>query len=231
MNHIEQQRLRLARSLHDTLQEFIVIIMQLQGIANPADPSDRSMRVNRGLQAAERGLHQSRRLLHEIREISPSPAQQRPTPLFEAVHETLDEVLGHTSVRFALRCPRGMTLPPVVQQEFLGIVREAAMNVVKHADARQVDCQILADDRGMRLELRDDGRGAVSPTASRGYGLRGMKERAAAIGARFEMRSERHVGSTVALTIPGWLQRERIAGRLARRLPAVRDPSEFSHAC
>ena len=77
------------------------------------------------------------------------------------------------------------------------ILRESVTNVARHARARHCAIRLARNDGGVTLEVRDDGRGA---TLYEGKGVRGMAERAARLGARFEIL--RDDGTAVRLTLP-----------------------------
>ena len=72
------------------------------------------------------------------------------------------------------------------------IAQEALNNVARHAKATEVWVDLRQGDDGIRLEIGDDGRGFDAAVASAGhFGLRNMRERAEAIGARFRCRQRR----------------------------------------
>jgi len=85
------------------------------------------------------------------------------------------------------------------------VCQEALNNVVKHAQASSVDVTFMLDDEGIALEVRDDGRG-IGPgdTGKRGrFGLRGMQERALALGGSVAVGvRDDGPGTSVRLTLP-----------------------------
>lgn len=83
------------------------------------------------------------------------------------------------------------------------IAQEALQNVVKHAQARRVRVALGADGRGVTLEVADDGVG-FDPSAGTGslsYGLRGVAERAALIGARLTVESRVDAGTLLRVRL------------------------------
>ncbi|MFT3720815.1 ATP-binding protein [Pseudorhodoferax sp.] len=100
--------------------------------------------------------------------------------------------------------PDELVLPPAAALQLLRLVQEAVNNVVKHAGARSITFETLAAPAPDRLvlEIRDDGQGfdtTASPTV--GHGLAGMRQRAAAAGARLDIRSGAG-GTCLRLTLP-----------------------------
>jgi two-component system nitrate/nitrite sensor histidine kinase NarX len=98
-----------------------------------------------------------------------------------------------------------MPLAPDDQLQVMHILQEALSNVRKHAGASRVEIE-LARGPGYRFRVRDDGRGFVvgSPPASGSdhVGLSIMRERAARIGARVDVRSGLGAGTEVLLNVP-----------------------------
>jgi signal transduction histidine kinase len=88
----------------------------------------------------------------------------------------------------------------------LRVVQEAIANVVKHAAAHTVRVRLDFDPRGMRVSVRDDGRGfTVDPethTYGGHWGLLGMRERAARVGGTISVRSARGEGTEIVLAAP-----------------------------
>jgi signal transduction histidine kinase len=88
-----------------------------------------------------------------------------------------------------------------MENEFLRIVQEALTNVGKHAAASKVHIRwSIADGRGI-LVVEDDGRGFDPALGIRGnaYGLVGMRERAASVGAILSISSEPGQGTTITV--------------------------------
>ncbi len=98
------------------------------------------------------------------------------------------------------------TLPAHVETALYRISQEALQNVMKHAQAQHVHIGLHeAADGRVVLTIGDDGVGFEPSDASgsQSYGLPGMQERAALIGAQLDLRSRRGEGSAVIVTLPG----------------------------
>src|SRR5581483_9068449 len=93
-----------------------------------------------------------------------------------------------------------------VEYNLLRIAMEAVSNSVKHSGARTVELALNCSPEQVRLSIKDDGSGSVresNGTARVGhYGLIGMKERAAQIGADLQYVSEPGRGTTVSVLLP-----------------------------
>ena len=84
----------------------------------------------------------------------------------------------------------------------LRILQEALTNVRRHAQAQQVWIRCRRDDRGVSIEIEDDGCGFVLERIEGGYGLRTMHERADSIGGGLEISSRPGAGTSVLLHLP-----------------------------
>jgi hypothetical protein len=98
-------------------------------------------------------------------------------------------------------------LNPVVREEAYRIVGEAVRNAFKHAQARHIIVTIHYDAQQLRLTIRDDGKGMDEETIRRQqptghFGLPGMRERAAIVRGRLEVRSAMGFGTEIELRIP-----------------------------
>lgn len=101
-------------------------------------------------------------------------------------------------------------LPPRTEAELLRIVQEILTNAARHAAPSRVSVAATTDRRGLRIDIRDDGRGFVpSSEAEAGLGITGMRERAGLIGASVDLRSAPGRGTRVTVTLPrrAWVER------------------------
>ena len=92
-------------------------------------------------------------------------------------------------------------LPPDVEYNLLRIAQEAILNAVKHSGARTLRVSLDSTEHHLQLSVKDDGAGFDdSDTAPVGhYGVIGMKERAAQIGAKLQVTTAPGRGTTVSV--------------------------------
>lgn len=126
--------------------------------------------------------------------------------------------LSGTPVRFRARHDTPMNIELKVRNHLYRIAQEAVQNALKHAGATAIDIELIYGTDGIRLEILDDGRGLPDdhPTGA-GLGMRTMRFRASAIGARL-LVGRRADGSGNAVVCE--LSRHRDAGMSIRRAPA-----------
>jgi signal transduction histidine kinase len=95
---------------------------------------------------------------------------------------------------------------PALCKEAYDIGREAMTNAFRHAHAAKIEAEVGYENSGVRLSIRDDGQGIDQTIVDSGrpghWGLRGMRERARAMGAELKIRSCPGAGTEVELTIP-----------------------------
>jgi signal transduction histidine kinase len=190
-----EERRRMARDLHDGLaQELAFIAAQATVLARGPNASPRHLLLQG---AAERALDESRRGI---------AALTRPTdePLAVTIAQTAEEVGSRLGARVHLDLEDHIRLGGVEREALVRITREAVTNAVRHGDAGTVTVR-LANHDGVLLEVLDNGRGFDPDEAdhlSGRLGLQSMEERAAQIGATFELASRPSRGTSVRVRIP-----------------------------
>jgi hypothetical protein len=146
---------------------------------------------------------EARRLVWDLR-----PEALSAAPLGEALGRLADRVAEETGLD-ATATVTGTPRPLSADTEvtLLRVTREALANVTKHAGAGRVAVTLSYMDGEAALDVRDDGAG-LAPAADDGHGrggglgLRGMRERAGALGGRLAVESAPGRGTTIAVTVP-----------------------------
>jgi signal transduction histidine kinase len=93
-------------------------------------------------------------------------------------------------------------LPLPIATCLLRIGQEAVANAVRHADPSRLDISISYEKHSVRLSIHDNGRGFMKSGDLLGFGLRGMRKRAAAISGRLEIASQPGEGTRIEVTAP-----------------------------
>jgi len=199
------ERTRIAQELYDTLlQGFLSASMQLHLAVDqlPEGSADRA-RLDQALAVMARATDEGRRVLHGLR-CGNSDAERLEGAFERLSQELASEAMGEYKVTVAGESRR---LHPIIRDEVYRVGREAVVNAVRHARARAVAVEIEYSQRGLRVAVRDDGRGIDSRVlaASRegDGGLSAMRRGAAGIGARLRIRTGSGVGTVVELSVPG----------------------------
>ncbi|WP_432057229.1 sensor histidine kinase [Streptomyces sp. bgisy022] len=209
------ERARLAREMHDSVAKTLHgVALAADGLTRSADAPDvdaARVRQQAALVArsARRAAAESRELLADLRREG-DPDQG--TDVLAELAARTDDFQARTGLTATYRTTGDGTAPPVppaVARQLLTIAAEAMENAHRHAGATRVE--VLAGIHGdlLRISVHDDGRGLPPGTdlqhlrRSGHFGLIGMVERAASVGARIRIgRGTRTHGTEVRLDLP-----------------------------
>ena len=201
----EEERLRVARDLHDqTAQSLSVLVMSLDRLARQdADSEDRAEMVARAKNLAQDILAETRRLMHALR-----PAALDDLGLVPAIRSYAAEQLEHSgvNVKISQRGDAGR-LPRETELTLFRIAQEAINNVARHADASNVTIEVAGNEQSIEMSVVDDGRGikmgsAEGSNSERSLGVQGMRERSRLLGGQLVMESEPGKGTRVFVEMP-----------------------------
>src|SRR5581483_7655429 len=107
------------------------------------------------------------------------------------------EFISRTGIQVVLDLHIAGTLPPKIEFDSYRIVSEALTNVERHAGARRVKISVRSDAHRLSIDVDDDGTGFDPAAPSTGFGVRGMHERATALGGTLTIESSRQTGTIV----------------------------------
>jgi signal transduction histidine kinase len=206
---VAEERLRLARELHDVVAHSMSVIAVQSGVGAHVAES-RPEEVGKALAAIEATsratLEELRRLLGVLRQDSEHQGDLTPVPGLADLDSLLAEVAkAGLAVRLQVEGTPS-PLPAGVDLSAYRIVQEALTNVVRHAGPAQAQVLVGYRDREVTVEVTDDGRGVAAPAgdgrARVGHGLVGMRERVAAFGGDLEAGPRPGGGFRVAARLP-----------------------------
>lgn len=197
----EEERLRIARELHDVVAHNVSVMAIQAGAARVSGNSSHEALASIESTARDT-LSELNRLVGVLRhgseapDLAPQPGlaqvESRIKPLRDA---GIDVTLKVTGERRAL--------PPALDLSAYRIVQEALTNVLKHANATRVEATIDYAADAVTLTIADNGAGAVAPVGgSRGHGLIGMRERVDLFGGELVTGSSPLGGFTVRAKLP-----------------------------
>jgi len=194
------ERARIAREVHDTLaQRFTAVALQIESALSRLEPDDdAAASLVRALDVARRGVDEARRSVTTLRA---SPLENR--PLGEALGGLCRQFTADTGVRIQVDIADVGPLPADVEFELFRIASEALTNIHKHAGAREASLRLDLGRGRVRLTVADAGLGFRARGArGRGFGLRGIGDRARLVGGRATVRSAPGRGTSVTVTVP-----------------------------
>jgi signal transduction histidine kinase len=195
-----QAAARLAREVHDGLSQdlWLVKLKQARLEALPDVPDDIRRAVTDLGETVDRALTAARSIVVDMRS---SGAERSLTEALETLLADFEDDTGiPAEVVHEAAVP---ALDAATMNELVGIVREALTNVRRHADATRVLVEIRGAGEILELRVVDNGRGFDPADLARGgFGLKGMVERAAAVGGAVTVESRPSDGTRVVVRLP-----------------------------
>nr|WP_257584263.1 sensor histidine kinase [Streptomyces sp. TLI_146] len=199
----DEERLRIARELHDVLAHSISVINVQAGVGLAlldSDPEQARTALTTIKSASKEALGEVRQVLDTLR--APGDAPRSPAPGLDRLPELVEQAAaaGLTVRTATTGSPRA--LPPGADLAAFRIVQEALTNVVRHSGSRTA--RVVLDYAPDVLELRvdDDGPAGPGDAGGSGNGLIGMRERAAALGGTIDAGPRPDGGFRVVARLP-----------------------------
>jgi two-component system, NarL family, sensor histidine kinase UhpB len=196
----EEERRRLARDLHDEVnQSLTAILLRLEALSHSAPPE-----LGEELGELKRIVNQAMtELLQLARQLRPTALDDH--GLLPAMASQVRRFAAQTGIKADLNASGSEEgrLAPDEEIAVFRIAQEALANVARHAAASSVQVDLRADDDGVSLTVRDDGRGfELERPGGNGLGLGGMAERARLVGGELTIESEPGAGTALSLRVP-----------------------------
>lgn len=199
----EDERKRLARELHDgagqTLTTLLIRLKTLEKQSPPGGLQDGLLTMQ---DLVADSIEQVRELSYRLR-----PATLEEFGLALALSNLANEMLDKTGLQvktcFNLNC----SLPSEIETAFYRIAQESLTNVIRHAEASQVEIELLQTPLGVCLRIEDNGKGfdpdeVIHRKASPHLGLISIQERAEMLGGSLAVYSAPGAGTSVQVRIP-----------------------------
>jgi signal transduction histidine kinase len=201
MSAVIEERLRMAREIHDTLaQGFAGIALQLESALDGVRSEVASAPVTMALQMARQSRREAHRSITALRTLHTD--QSLETMLCKVLRP---QIVEHQMTLSISSCGTPQRLSSEAEGQILRIAQEAVANSVQHAFASKIELRLAFETRDLRMEIEDDGRGfdiAGVPGSEDGhFGITGMRERAASIKADLNILSGGK-GTRISLIVP-----------------------------
>jgi signal transduction histidine kinase len=196
---VTAERERLARELHDgAIQKVYTAGLLVESASRLAEPkSEVSVRLDKSVIVLNDAIADLRRNLSELHAGSPATTESLPKLLRQLAENP--NFTSMVNITLETKALTGKPLSPMRSGHVLAIVNESLANIVRHAQAKNVEIHARDLEAQLQIEIKDDGIGIpLEPQA--GYGLRNMRDRARLLNG--ELRFSNIKGTSVMLTIP-----------------------------
>ncbi|MFJ8547128.1 sensor histidine kinase [Streptomyces sp. NPDC093586] len=183
---VAEERLRIARDLHDVVAHHIALVNVQAGVAAHVmdkRPDQAKEALAHVREASRSALDELRATVGLLRQSGDPAAPTEPAPGLDRLDE-LVATFHHAGLHVEVaRADQDTTLPTAVDLAAYRIIQEALTNVQKHAGPRaKAEVSIVRVGTGIEVTVLDDGAGeARAPADGGGHGLLGMRERVTAV--------------------------------------------------
>lgn len=203
----EAERRRIARELHDGVNQILSSAAFRMGMIEPQVPAnagDAREELGRVRSLLSRGIEEIHRISEDLR-----PSELDALGLVPAIRSLCREFQRKTRLSLRFQCePSARRLSDAIELTVYRIIQEALTNIERHAGATRADVSLTWDGHELRLLIEDNGRG-VAPAPERpvngrktGMGLLNMRERTAFLGGTFSIQSTEGLGTVITVRIP-----------------------------
>ncbi|MGW0548919.1 sensor histidine kinase [Streptomyces altiplanensis] len=199
----DEERLRIARELHDVLAHSISVINVQAGVGLAlldSDPEQARSALTTIKAASKEALGEVRQVLDTLR--APGAAPRSPAPGLDRLPELVEQASGAGLTVEITTEGIPAALPPGTDLAAFRIVQEALTNVVRHSGSRTARVTLGYAPGRLGLRVDDEGPATGGGAGGSGNGLVGMRERAASLGGTIEAGPRPDGGFRVEATLP-----------------------------
>ena len=196
-------RIRLARELHDVVAHGLSLIAVQAGVAGwvaEAQPGEAARALASIEQISRAALREMRALLGVLRAEDGAAPDLEPAHGLADVPALADRVTAAGVAVTLDLCGQQRALLPGLDLAAYRVAQEALTNVIKHSSATSCRVSVGYEPGALNLEITDDGHGAAEGRG--GHGIRGMRERVALYGGTFHAGPRPEGGFTVTARFP-----------------------------
>lgn len=200
----EEEKARLARELHDELgANLTAITMDLANVTDKLKGSDPALvrQLHRARDTLLDTIDLKRRIIENLR-----PSMLNSLGLSASVKSHCDEFTRLTGIPCTADIPESLDdIDPARSIALYRIAQESMTNIIKYAQANNVQISLRRESAGLRLRIVDDGVGVAADAIDKpmSHGLLGMRERSLLLGGTFSVtRGDQERGTIVDAFIP-----------------------------
>ena len=196
----EQERQRVARELHDSVNQLLSTTRHRAQALAP-----QLKRAGRDAQARlDELIHLLERTMREVRLISRNlrPSELDDLGLIPALNSLVDETAERTGIVLQLTAPKNLSdLSPQLELTLYRVAQEALSNVEKHSGATSASIALERQGKFLVLTIRDNGKGFAPKRRKSGWGLLNMRERASYVAGTLDIESKVGKGTAIIFRV------------------------------
>ncbi|MFF3666095.1 sensor histidine kinase [Microtetraspora malaysiensis] len=205
-HRVTEERLRIARELHDVLAHSISVINLQAGVSEhliDRDPRQARAALGAIRQASKDALVELRSMLGVLRAVDDDGRPLAPAPGMDRLRELVERA-REARLEVSVTLPEARSeLPGMVDLAVYRIVQESLTNVIRHSGAGHAEVTVRLTGRDVFVEVADDGVGVPGGgPLNEGNGLVGMRERVMAVGGEFTAGPVEGKGFLVRARLP-----------------------------
>ena len=198
-----EERQRLARNLHDSLNQSVFALnLYAKAAARhlEANRFDKAKKYIKDItETAKDALAEMRLLVYKLH-----PPQLDQKGLVPAIESRLKKVEERVGIKYILNSNISSKIPPAIEEEMYWIALEALNNILKHSEADEVIVTVNEERNNIIMKIEDHGIGfdiVEKLNAEGNIGLKSMRDRANLINASLELKSEPGQGTIITLEV------------------------------
>jgi signal transduction histidine kinase len=199
----EEERLHIAREIHDELGQLLTVLkMDVSWLNKKIDPDNNFAKgkLSEILSLIDTTVKTVRRIASELR-----PSLLDDLGLLAAMEWHLEEFERRSGILAELHLPESeLPLPDALKIGLFRIFQESLTNVARHSGAKKVNVSLKQEDKQLILTITDNGNGFEEnpEAAKKTLGLLGMKERTMMMGGIYGIEGVKGEGTTVTVIVP-----------------------------
>jgi two-component system, NarL family, sensor histidine kinase UhpB len=194
----EEERARVARDLHDEVNQSLTGLLLRLEAARERAPSELAHELAETKALANQAMQELLTLARALR-----PTALDDLGLRAALGALVDELGRKSGIETSFGGTGELVDVPMDSQLVAyRVAQEALSNAAQHSEAERIEVRLDRDAEGVELVVADDGRGFTFDQAARGLGIGGMRERALLVGGDLGVTSRPNQGTRVSLKLP-----------------------------
>ena len=197
-----EERQRIARDMHDSVQQSIYSVSLLAESGLRLIQSDDYQGAQEHfrdlINAGQDALKEMRMMMFELR-----PPILKEVGLIGALQQRLDAVEGRAGITTRLFVPEKTDIPMELVEELYPVAMEALNNALRHSNGTEIKIRISDEKNFISMEVNDNGQGIndVNQSMKKGMGIRNMYERIHKIGGTITINTIQNVGTQVLIKV------------------------------